>query len=55
MLDPDFSKHHPAWKLAALIVDRAPSLLRSGAVLLAAYHTPGGLQWAYAWIGKGHL
>ena len=55
MLDPDFSKHHPAWKLAALLVDRAPRILFAIAVLCAAYQTGGGARWLFAALTKEHL
>lgn len=54
MLNPDFKTHHPAWKLAALIVDRSPSIIRSGALLLAAYHAPGGMRWLAVLLAKGY-
>lgn len=55
MLDPDFKKHHPAWKLAALIVDRAPSIMRAGALLFAAYNAPAALRSSVAIFAKGFL
>lgn len=55
MFDPDFRKNHPAWKFAALLVDRAPTILRAGALLVAAYHAPAAMRWSEDLLAKFFL
>lgn len=54
MLDPDFRKNHPAWKFAALLVDRLPRILYAGAAFWAIYYYgPVGTYWLAALHVRG--
>lgn len=52
MLEPDFNKNHPGWKVAAMLVDRMHRIIYAVAALCAAWQAPAGAKWLVAVVAR---